>query len=250
MKYTILINQKAVVDAGLHRSTDFSDWAIVDYLVAWMSSPKAERMGDYVWINLKHLAKEMPLLSINSKQGISKRLMKLRDLGLIDTKQTDEGRLFCKSSLALENIIAFQTVNQSGQVSTQDDGVSTEVYGDPSTVVDIQHTIISKHTIRNITDFDDFWEIYPKRQSKKDAERAWKKVKPACYQLIAVNIANRLDAGEWTIEDKQYIPNASTYLNQERWNDEVIQNAKRQTTATDRRQQIADATYGADALNF
>lgn len=27
-------------------------------------------------------------------------------------------------------------------------------------------------------------------------------------------------------------------------------NAKRQTTATDRRQQIADATYGADALNF
>ena len=68
MKYTILINQAAVVEAGLHKITDLVDWAILEYIVAWQTNPEAERnQDDFVWINYKHFIAEMPLVGLNTK---------------------------------------------------------------------------------------------------------------------------------------------------------------------------------------
>ena len=73
-------------------------------------------------------------------------------------------------------------------------------------------------------DFSEFWILYPSKTNKLKAEQAWKKIKPTPDTLsaIAENIAARLEAGDWSIEEKQFIPHASTYLNQRRWEDEVI----------------------------
>ena len=71
-------------------------------------------------------------------------------------------------------------------------------------------------------DFEEFWQIWPKKKAKKPAEKAWLRLKPDADLLekIKLDIENRFKFGEWDHTRKQYIPNASTYLNQELFNDE------------------------------
>ena len=72
--------------------------------------------------------------------------------------------------------------------------------------------------------FDEFWELYPRRVAKKAARTAWAKVN--MNEVIATsiyeNIQARLQSGDWHLNRKQYIPHPATYLNGERWNDEVL----------------------------
>jgi hypothetical protein len=69
--------------------------------------------------------------------------------------------------------------------------------------------------------FDDFWEIYPRKQAKKDARKAWDQIKmdESLFNQITTNIELRLSGGSWN--DKKYIPLPATYLRGERWEDEV-----------------------------
>lgn len=69
--------------------------------------------------------------------------------------------------------------------------------------------------------FDLFWENYPRKVGKKTAKKSFEK-------LSAVQQKDALDGLEkyceyWEAEgtEKQFIPHASTWLNQERWEDEL-----------------------------
>ena len=74
--------------------------------------------------------------------------------------------------------------------------------------------------------FDDFWTQYPRKEGKEAALKAFRRLKPnrdKTDTLIA-DIGRRLGAGAWVDvgPEKQYIPHASTYLNNGRWQDEII----------------------------
>ena len=69
--------------------------------------------------------------------------------------------------------------------------------------------------------FESFWEIYPKHQDKKKAKQKFLK---ACtnekeYKAIMDGLRNILPV--WAKKDTKYIPMPTTWLNGERWNDEV-----------------------------
>lgn len=69
--------------------------------------------------------------------------------------------------------------------------------------------------------FESFWEIYPKHQDKKKAKQKFLK---ACtnekeYKAIMDGLRNVLPV--WAKKDTKYIPMPTTWLNGERWNDEV-----------------------------
>ena len=72
--------------------------------------------------------------------------------------------------------------------------------------------------------FDEFWDAYPKKVSKKNAEKAYAKLKPdeqtQARILDAVNAAKNSDA--WLRDNGQYIPHPATWLNGERWNDAIL----------------------------
>lgn len=72
--------------------------------------------------------------------------------------------------------------------------------------------------------FESFWEIYPKHQDKKKAKQKFLK---ACtnekeYKAIMDGLRNVLPV--WAKKDTKYIPMPTTWLNGERWNDEVDMN--------------------------
>lgn len=109
MKYTILINQQAIVSAGLHLLTDLTDWAILDYIQSWSFTGSGSKKGNKVWINYAHLIEQMPLLGITSKGGISKRLAKLRDIGLILTEKDElDQRIYVEMTSMYHNVVTFQ----------------------------------------------------------------------------------------------------------------------------------------------
>lgn len=72
--------------------------------------------------------------------------------------------------------------------------------------------------------FSIFWASYPKKVGKGAAEKSWKKIKPTKdlleKMLNAIEIAKQ--SMQWNKDNGQYIPNPATWLNQKRWEDEII----------------------------
>ena len=80
-------------------------------------------------------------------------------------------------------------------------------------------------TVNSIGDFDSFWRFYPRKAGKEAARKAWAKLRPDEHimQLILDNVRERVEKGEWRKDNQSYILHASTYLNQKRWEDEVLE---------------------------
>lgn len=70
--------------------------------------------------------------------------------------------------------------------------------------------------------FDEFWAAYPRKDDKK---RAWLKFKAIknlekVFPDIMADVENKKKSEQWNKNGGQFIPMPSTYLNNERWNDE------------------------------
>ncbi|MDF2608961.1 MAG: hypothetical protein K0R92_435 [Lachnospiraceae bacterium] len=72
-----------------------------------------------------------------------------------------------------------------------------------------------------IDHFDAFWKAYPKKVGKEPAQKSFKKIKvdeKVLGDMLAA-IEREKMSKQW--QDKQYIPNPTTWLNQRRWKDET-----------------------------
>ena len=68
--------------------------------------------------------------------------------------------------------------------------------------------------------FADFWLLYPKRIARMEAEKSWRRLSPSqALDAVTALVSWR---GVWLAEGRiQFVPNASTWLNQQRWTDEL-----------------------------
>jgi hypothetical protein len=87
--------------------------------------------------------------------------------------------------------------------------------------------------------FDRFWFHWPKKKHKPAAKKAFQKagVSP---EILINDIKKRIGAGQWSLDDKQWIPDASTYLNQRGWEDEVIPRSNGSSRSQDLERQHAE----------
>jgi len=69
--------------------------------------------------------------------------------------------------------------------------------------------------------FADFWSIYPRKESKPNAIKAWVRLSPSddTQAQILKDVAKRKASEAWVKDNGQYIPHPATYLNQKRWED-------------------------------
>lgn len=75
-----------------------------------------------------------------------------------------------------------------------------------------------------------FWEKYPKKMAKKEAQKAWKqiKVEEKLYQEICQAVEKQKEGYDWQKEKGQYVPYPSTWLRGERWKDSTYVEIKTQ----------------------
>lgn len=68
-------------------------------------------------------------------------------------------------------------------------------------------------------EFDDFWLLYPKRAAKKDARKMWDRM--TREQKVAALTACVAWRPIWAQKEWEYLPHPATWLNGERWEDEL-----------------------------
>jgi uncharacterized protein YdaU (DUF1376 family) len=81
-----------------------------------------------------------------------------------------------------------------------------------------QEPITNNH-IDILSDFDIFWQEYPKKVGKEAAKKSWNKIRPNLQDVLKT-LAWQKESKQWFEKGGQFIPNASTYLNQHRFLDE------------------------------
>jgi len=67
--------------------------------------------------------------------------------------------------------------------------------------------------------FNEFWKLYPRKVAKISAQRSWKRLSNKTIDQIFDILHEHL--ARWKKTELQYIPHASTWLNQQRWEDEL-----------------------------
>ena len=78
-------------------------------------------------------------------------------------------------------------------------------------------------------EFEQFWDLYPKKVGKKEAEEIFKSLNPE-EQSAAVNNISRL----YSQTPTQFVPKPSKYLSESRWEDEVIEQATKSYNSEER----------------
>lgn len=73
-------------------------------------------------------------------------------------------------------------------------------------------------------EFEEFWRPYPNKKAKKEAAKKFKAVRKKnssreFLDRLIEDVSLRSKSHDWTKDRGQFVPMASTYLNQERWTD-------------------------------
>jgi len=74
--------------------------------------------------------------------------------------------------------------------------------------------------------FDDFWLLFPRRVARKGALKAWSRL--SADERMAAITALVDWRRVWAMRELQYVPHAATWLNGERWTDELPEEFTRQ----------------------
>ena len=69
--------------------------------------------------------------------------------------------------------------------------------------------------------FEKFWKLYPRKEAKADALKAWRKVKPSDVVAILAAVPIHTQSVGWQKEDGRFIPLPASWLNARRWEDEL-----------------------------
>ena len=75
-----------------------------------------------------------------------------------------------------------------------------------------------------VTDFDRFWQAYPRKIAKGDARKAWHALAPdaAFVDRILDALVWQTRQPDWLRDGGTWIPYPATYLRSERWEDEPV----------------------------
>lgn len=93
--------------------------------------------------------------------------------------------------------------------------------------------------------FQEFWELYPRKVSKKEALKAWKKLQPSLEVRVRIQeaVSAALTSPQWTKDDGRFIPHPATWLNQERWEDEETRKAEPRQIDAEHNQRLKELGY-------
>jgi len=110
-----------------------------------------------------------------------------------------------------------------------------------SDLQNLQSNLVSNNHVSNNLNisaiFDDLWSIYPKKVGKGQARKAFNAaLRKVDYDKIHSALIDYVKAS--TGKDKKYLPHLSTWLNGERWDDELQEQSLQDMTSEQQMQAI------------
>jgi len=173
------------------------------------------------WPSYQHIADQCEI----DRSTVRKHIKQLAEQGLlrIENREGPKGN---------SSNLYYLTLGGVGQNSTPVGPESTGVGPQPTGDVGPESTRTS-HSSEPVNEpkpmvtpdllegFEQFWKLYPKKKGRKDAAKAWAKLKPneELHQTLITALGSHCISEDWTKDGGRYIPNAATWLNGERWHD-------------------------------
>jgi hypothetical protein len=163
------------------------------------------KRGQYI-SGRKKLAEELE----QTEREIRTSLKRLVNLQILTIKTTSKYSIYTIEKYSVYQDINFKTTKKTTNKRPTDDQ---------------QTTTKQTHNTQNTHNpFDEFWDLYPKKTGKAPAMKAWDKMNPD-IEIIKKALSWQKETEEWKKQNGQFVPMASTYLNQERWLDEKQSNS-------------------------
>lgn len=199
-------HQKSDLPSDLHRICRLVRLSYDEFLVIWnVISDKFYVDGERMFnIKLSEVMSERSLKGKKNKIiGIFASLLRKSDLS---KKEYSEVR----SSFKVDDFMQIDTERLTERLTEWYELRLKSIANEDANVNEDINTI-------NI-EFDVFWNLYNKKVGdKKDCIKKWNKLTDIDRQKIIDTLPKFLS----NIKDKQFQAHPSTYLNQERWNDEI-----------------------------
>jgi len=183
-------------------------------LFAFMAH-KAQIPGVNWNFTIRSMAKQMK----DGEDSIRSGLQELRKVGwVVYTKNTDgTGEYFLKASIKPKQDKPDKVLDNQNRENPRRENPKK---GNPTPINKNDSLAENNALAKKDVGFDNFWEVFPKKRNIKGARAKWnlKKLDLIADAIIADVLLRITDDRRWV---EGFIPDPLTYINQERWNDEV-----------------------------
>ena len=152
------------------------------------------------------------LPSLSAATGISVKKIRLRLKRLEKTKEISQKRAGKFSIITVCNYDEYQTY-----ITTEGQAKGRQRAGKGQHFNNVNND--NNKNDQTESTFDLFWEEYPRKVSKKKAKQMW--ITASLGEKHFETIMSSLEKQKAQWNDPKYIPHPTTWLNQERWNDEA-----------------------------
>lgn len=240
-----------VVNPQLAERIGLNEAIVLQQLKYWLSETGAgvEHAGRrWIYNSVEQWQQQFPFWSVDT---VKRALKSLQSQGIVFVEQLAKSRHDHTNHYAI-NYESSALIDQ-GNLHQSDQGNLHQSEG--ASCIDLTKT--TTETTQEITKptgsegleegFAQFWSRYPKKVQRKDALKAWTKLKPSAdlFAQIMTALGNQMASHDWLKENGRYIPNGATWINGERWLDEVNKGGAgtRRSGFTDLPQHTADQ-YG------
>jgi|GEM_PF-1232070 hypothetical protein len=236
LSFTTLINQT------MDKIPDDGALGIYCYLISkpdnWKIQEKElqkrfKKGRDHIRSKLKIL-KDTKLLEVNPIKDEVGKIIRWESIlysHLVQKNQITE-KPSCGSTL-------LETQNVENQTHTKERNIKKK---------DLKNNINNKISCSTDVErkrFDDFWNAYPRKQAKQAAIKSWikNKLDNIADLIIGDVIKRKANDAQWKV--KTYIPLPASYLNGERWQDEIIEAQAKVPPRPPNPQTNVSNTYGS-----
>jgi hypothetical protein len=211
MKYTILIDNIKAIEWDLNIQEAYL-FAWIYTVPVWASRVTIEEK-DYYFASKTKVIEDIPLLT-NKVDTVYRYYKSLQEKGLINLKKVDN-----KDYINLtDKAKTWNNKSEYSEKNPNEVGKKSEFNSEKNPT----YNIIKSNKINNdkdISSFDSFWSLYPNKVAKEKCLAKWKKLSKDDIDKIFATIKDFL--ANKPFETYTY-PNPLTYLNQARWNDEIV----------------------------
>jgi hypothetical protein len=209
----VIMDKQLNYNTILHQSRKKLNLTLMEYCIAdsvyhLSNNPKSKVHG-WCFASKDHLA----MFLGTTKATIFSNLNKLIEKGLVE--RDEETRYLRTTEKWYEEVIIKDSKETIPPIKKLDSEVSRNLIADSKETLHYNNSYNNKDN----NTFEEFWKAYPRKENKKKSKDLWvrKKLGEKLPDIISF-IERARETERW---EEGYIPQPTTFLNGERWEDDI-----------------------------
>lgn len=203
-----------------------SEYILADTIYHLSNNPNNKIPG-WCYASRQTLAKTVGI----TERAIRKMIANLESKNLIEKDETTKHlrtteKWYQKAVLERNNSENRQdgTKFRPPEQSSAETGTKFRPDAEQSSANNNSNNKSNNHIIDRLTQFEQFWIAYPRKVAKQKAKEIFKRIdlNENTFNQIMAKLEEYKQSNQWQKDGGQFIPHPTTWLNQGRWEDEIL----------------------------